>query len=94
MAKYEPFTILPLEYFAFGNNFSGSRGLFNYKILPSKENIHLIAWYGKNCSAKSEIAAEADFPLAEESRPLICQWLDEQFVIYDKKRLADYLAEG
>ena len=92
MAKHEPFTILPLEYFSFGNSFSGSRGLFNYKIIPSKEDMRIIAWYGKNCSAKSEIVAEEHFPLAEESRPLICAWLDEQFVIYDKKRLADYLS--
>ena len=66
--------------------FSGSKGNFNYKIIP-KENFHLIVWYGKNCSAKSEIVAEADFPLEEESRPLICSWLDEQYEIFEKWQL-------
>ena len=86
MAKYESFTILPLEYFTFKNMFSGSKGNFNYKII-SKENFHLLIWYGKNCSAKSEIIAEADFPLEEESRPLICDWLDEQYEIFEKWQL-------
>lgn len=86
MAKHESFTILPLEYFTFKNMFSGSKGNFNYKIIP-KENFHLLIWYGKNCSAKSEIVAEADFPLEEESRPLICDWLDEQYDIFEKWQL-------
>lgn len=86
MAKHESFTILPLEYFTFKNMFSGSKGNFNYKIIP-KENFHLLIWYGKNCSAKSEIVAEADFPLEEESRPLICDWLDEQYEIFEQWQL-------
>lgn len=86
MAKHESFTILPLEYFTFKNMFSGSKGNFNYKIIP-KENFHLLIWYGKNCSAKSEIVAEADFPLEEESRSLICDWLDEQYEIFEKWQL-------
>ena len=86
MAKHESFTILPLEYFTFKNMFSGSKGNFNYKIIP-KENFHLLIWYGKNCSAKSENVAEADFPLEEESRPLICDWLDEQYEIFEKWQL-------
>ena len=86
MAKYESFTILPLEYFTFKNMFSGSKGNFNYKIIP-KENFHLLIWYGKNCSAKSEIVAEADFPLEEESRSLICDWLDEQYEVFEKWQL-------
>lgn len=86
MAKHESFTILPLEYFTFKNMFSGSKGNFNYKIIP-KENFHLLIWYGKNCSAKSEIVAEADFPLEEESRPLICDWLDEQYEIFENWQL-------
>ncbi len=86
MAKHESFTILPLEYFTFKNMFSGSKGNFNYKIIP-KENFHLLIWYGKNCSAKSEIVAEADFPLEEESRPLICDWLNEQYEIFEKWQL-------
>ncbi len=91
MAKHEPFTILPLEYFTFKNSFSGSRGDFNYKIIP-QDNFHLLVWYGKNCSAKSKIVAEKDFPLEEESRPQICQWLDQQFAIYDQWRLDQYLS--
>lgn len=82
MAKHESFTILPLEYFSFGNKFSGSEGEFNYKITPDTENFHLIVWYGKLCSAKSETVASADFPLAEESRSEICQWLDEQYQLF------------
>lgn len=91
MAKHEEFTILPLEYFTFKNNFSGSRGQFNYKIIP-KEQFHLIVWYGKNCSAKSEIVSETDFPLEEESRPLICQWLAEEYEKYENWRREKYLS--
>lgn len=78
MVVQESFTILPLEYFTYGNQFSGSRGEFNYKIIP-KEEFRLIIWYGKNCSAKSELVCEANFPLVEESRPQICLWLAEQY---------------
>ncbi len=86
MAKNEPFTILPLEYFTYKNPYSGSCGNFNYKITP-KENFQLIVWYGKFCSAKSEIIASVEFPLEEDSRPLICQWLDEQYAIFERWQL-------
>ena len=88
MAKHEPFTILPLEYFTYKNMFSGSRGGFNYKIIP-KDDFRIIVWYGKNCSTKSEIMAETTFLLEEKSRPLICQWLDEQFALYEENRLKE-----
>lgn len=87
---FEPFTILPLDYFTSKNPFSGSRRGFNYKIIPG-ETFHIFTWYGRNCSEKSEIVAEADFPLEEESRPLVCQWLDQQYEIYDQWRLDRYL---
>ena len=90
MAKFEPFSILPLDYFTSQNPFSGSRGGFNYKIVPKGEEVLVFTWYGRNCSAKSQIEAETTFPLVEESRPLVCQWLDEQYLVYDKWRLEQY----
>ncbi len=89
MESFEPFTILPLDYFTSKNPFSGSRGGFNYKIVPD-ETFHVLVWYGKKCSAKSEKVAEVDFPLEEESRPLVCAWLDEQYRTYDAWRLERY----
>lgn len=84
------FEILPLEYFEFKNMFSGSKGDFNYKIIP-KEQLEVIVWYGRKCSQKSEIIAENSFEFKEESRNLICEWLEEQYKIFDRWRLKQYL---
>ena len=50
----------------------------NYKITPEEE-LHALVWYGKMCSDKSEIAAEAFFPVTEEGRAALLQWLEKEF---------------
>lgn len=96
MAQDLDFGLLPLEYFTFGNNFSGSRGDFNYKLLPNKDEgqLELLVWYGKRCSAKSPLEAQTLFPLSEEGRLAAQDWLREQYQLFRQKQLEAYLQEG
>ena len=78
-----------LHSFENDNIFTGSRGRLRYKITPSvtmippknKEVDHAASsircevWYGKFCYEKSEIADSAEFPMSEEGRLAIRDWL-------------------
>lgn len=72
------FFLPPLDYFTSKNAYTGSSHNFNYKITPEEE-LHALVWYGKMCSDKSEIAAEAFFPVTEEGRAALLQWLEKEF---------------
>jgi len=94
MAQDRSFKLLPLEYFSFGNSFSGSRGDFNYKLVPKDGQLELLVWYGKLCSAKSPAAAQAQLPLSEEGRLAAQDWLAEQYELFRQEQLRAYLQEG
>ena len=79
-----------LHYFAMDNIFTGSVGEFRFRIVPqvvkpkgSKEilfeesSILAQFWHGKLCYEKSEMEAEKTFPLSEEGRLEMKQWLEE-----------------
>ena len=76
-----------LHYFANDNRFSGSDGPLRFMLTPrvqmktpkevdlEQSSIHGQLWHGPYCLEKSEIEAEADFPMCEESRAAIRRWL-------------------
>lgn len=75
-----------LHTFAMKNTFTGSCGLFRFKIVPSVtmngkevdfENSSMQAefWHGLFCYEKSEIEGTENFPLSEEGRQNMLDWL-------------------
>ena len=76
-----------LHTFAMKNSFTGSCGLLRFKITPAvtmanpKEvdmeasSIHVEAWHGNFCYEKSEMEAQETFPLSEEGKENMRQFL-------------------
>ena len=77
-----------LHTFAMKNTFTGSCGLFRFKVVPSVtmngkevdfENSSVKAeyWHGQFCYEKSEMEGEKTFPLSPEGREDLISWLEE-----------------
>ena len=79
-----------LHSFAMDNIFTGSLGNFRFRIVPqvvkpkgSKEILFeessMLAqfWHGPFCFEKSEMEGEKTFPLSDEGRLEMKQWLEE-----------------
>ena len=77
-----------LHTFAMKNTFTGSCGLFRFKVVPSVtmngkevdfENSSITAeyWHGLFCYEKSEIEGEKTFPLSDQGREELISWLEE-----------------
>ena len=76
-----------LHTFAMKNIFTGSFGLFRFRVEPTvvmktpKEvdfetsSIFVQYWHGLFCYEKSEMEGEATFPLSEEGREAMISWL-------------------
>ena len=56
----EIFDIPRFYYFKSGNNYSGSKGNFTYKI-ENGEQLKCLTWQGRLCSSKAEIENEQEF---------------------------------
>ena len=78
----------PLHSFAMKNIFTGSCGDFRFRIEPKVEKagkevvfenscIHAEFWHGPFCYEKSEMEGESTFPLTEEGRAAMKQWLED-----------------
>lgn len=78
-----------LHTFAMKNSFTGSCGLFRFKIDPhvematpkevdfEKSSITAQFWHGAFCYEKSEMEGEQTFPMSEEGRLAMKAWLEE-----------------
>lgn len=76
-----------LHTFAMKNTFTGSVGLFRFRIEPKVEmktqkEVDFVAssifaeyWHGLYCYEKSEIEGQATFPMSEEGREALIDWL-------------------
>ena len=76
-----------LHTFAMNNIFTGSCGLLRFRaephvvMAPPKEvdfensNIHVEYWHGPYCYEKSEMEGEETFPMSEEGRQNMLDWL-------------------
>ena len=79
-----------LHTFAMNNIFTGSVGLFRFRAVPNvvmatpkevdfeKSTIHVTYWHGLFCYEKSTMEGEETFPLTEEGREAMLQWLTER----------------
>ena len=77
-----------LHWFDAKNSFTGSCGEFRFRCKPNvvmatpKEvdfeasSITAEFWHGPFCYEKSEIEGSADFPMSEEGRTAMQQWLE------------------
>lgn len=78
-----------LHWFAMTNPFSGSCGDLRFMIKPEvvmatakevdfdQSRIHCEFWHGPYCYEKSEMEARQTFPMSEEGRAAMKQWLEE-----------------
>ena len=78
-----------LHWFAMTNSFSGSCGELRFLAKPQvvmatakevdfeKSAIHCQFWHGPFCYEKSEMEGEQTFPMSEEGRLAMKQWLEE-----------------
>ncbi len=76
-----------LHTFAMKNPFTGSKGLFRFRIVPNvvmktpKEvdfeasSLNAEFWHGLFCYEKSQMEGQKDFPMSEEGREAMRQWL-------------------
>jgi hypothetical protein len=67
-----------LDYFQFGNEFTGSWQGFQYKIVPEEGLLKAAVWEGPWCSEKSRMTAEEGFPLTGEGLEDMIAWLEQQ----------------
>ena len=77
-----------LHTFAMDNLFTGSCGLFRFRVKPNitmataKEvdfaasSLYAEFWHGELCYEKSTMEGEKTFPLSEEGRLELKQWLE------------------
>ena len=77
-----------LHTFAMENTFTGSCGLFRFKITPNvakatqkevdfqQSTIKAEYWHGQFCYEKSEIEGEMSFPMSEQGRHDLKTWLE------------------
>ena len=83
-----PELFLPtLHTFAMKNPFTGSCGLFRFRVVPNVimatpkevdfEQSTMVAefWHGLYCYEKSTMEGEQSFPMTEEGREAMLQWL-------------------
>lgn len=79
MSVSEIFDIPKYYYFESGNDYSGSKGDFSYKIITTDENIKCLTWHGKLCSMKAVIENEKDFENSEKGFMELISWLEEKY---------------
>ena len=78
-----------LHTFAMKNSFTGSCGLFRFRVVPNVvmatpkevdfEQSTMVAefWHGLYCYEKSTLEGQQTFPLTEEGRLALLQWLSD-----------------
>ena len=78
-----------LHTFAMKNTFTGSCGALRFKIVPKvemltpkevdmeKSAIFVEYWHGPLCYEKSEMEGQATFPMSEEGRQALKNWLED-----------------
>ena len=71
----EIFCLPKFRYFNSGNDYSGSRGDFAYKIITG-EKFTCLVWHGRLCSEKAEIEKSEEFERSENGLADMKKWLE------------------
>lgn len=72
------FEIPKFYYFDSGNDYSGSKGNFSYKIVNSGR-LRCLTWHGKLCSMKATIENEKEFEKTPEGFDALIKWLESMY---------------
>ena len=79
-----------LHTFAMNNIFTGSSGMFRFRAEPkvvmatakevdfTQSTIHVEYWHGLFCYEKSQMEGEETFPMTEEGRAAMIEWLESK----------------
>ena len=79
-----------LHTFAMNNIFTGSLGLLRFRAVPNvvmanakevdfaQSSIFVEYWHGLYCYEKSEMEGSGTFPMTEEGRTAMLQWLESK----------------
>ena len=78
MAKPNAFDIPRIYYFQSKNTFTGSRGNFNFKIVPDEE-LKVVTWHGFINSELAEIEHQASFPISTDGHEEMISWLEQMY---------------
>lgn len=72
------FEIPKFYYFDSGNDYSGSKNDFSYKVITG-EKLKAMTWHGRLCSMKAEIENEQEFERSEDGFAAMIKWLEEMY---------------
>lgn len=75
----EIFEIPKFYYFDSGNDYSGSKDDFSYKIITA-ETLRAMTWHGKLCSMKANIENQQDFERSQEGFSSMIKWIEEKYL--------------
>ena len=67
-----------LDYWRYGNKWTGSLGRASFFIDPSDEHFSVEMWTGPLCHALCTVEQRAEFPLEEEGLQALRAWLLEE----------------
>lgn len=92
MLREDPdFYLTNLHSWSNGNAFYGSLRAMRFLVKPTvardkqsgellpESKVEAFVWKGEYCMEESEILAQAEFPLTEEGREQVIEWLEEQY---------------
>ena len=92
-----------LHTFAMNNIFTGSAGLFRFRVKPNvimatpkevdfeQSTIRAEYWHGLYCYEKSEMEGAAEFPMTEEGRKDLLAWLEVPQLMLRRFSSEDFL---
>ena len=68
--------------FTEGGIYSGGKydKSFNYKVVPSKEDMTCYIWFGKYCLDKTEQSESRVFPLTPEGHAEMVKWIEDAYL--------------
>lgn len=96
MEESDQIFIPTLHTFAMNNIYTGSWGLFRFRVVPNvvmrtpKEvdmeasSMFVQFWHGIFCYEKSQMEGEETFPMTEEGRSAMKDWLDSKVPLEQK----------
>lgn len=72
------FDIPRFYYFDSGNDYSGSKDDFAYKV-KTAETLKAMTWHGRLCSEKASVENEQEFDRSQEGFDAMIKWLEEKY---------------
>ena len=83
----EIFDMRQFYYYESGNIFTGSKGKFNFKIIPDtkEKKLNIRTWHGIICSDLAEMDKQEEFVLDENGFHEMIKWLENEYKEFEAK---------